>query len=86
MRGDARACLVDFVLAVRPPRLHLLGIGAENRNARKILRLIEHYSPETEITPPNNAIVCCNVSLFIMASTFCSMTGVIGYGLYATAD
>ena len=48
--------LIDFVLAVRPPRLHLLGMGAENRNARKILRLIEHYSPETEITMDSNRI------------------------------
>ena len=48
--------LVDFVLSVRPPRLHLLGMGAENRNARKILRLIEHYSPETEITMDSNRL------------------------------
>lgn len=50
------ADLQVFVESVRPARLHLLGIGAENRRARKILRMIEHYSPKTEITMDSNRI------------------------------
>lgn len=38
------ADVVKFIEHVRPPHIHLLGIGVDNRKAPKLLRAIEHYS------------------------------------------
>jgi len=38
------ADVVKFIEHVRPPHIHLLGIGVDNRRAPKLLRAIEHYS------------------------------------------
>ena len=48
--------LTEFVQAVHPPHLHLLGIGAQNRRTPKIIRLIETYSPESKITLDSNRL------------------------------
>lgn len=48
--------IAEFVAEVRPPRLHLLGIGAENDRATKLIQLIRLYSPDTKISMDSNRI------------------------------
>jgi hypothetical protein len=50
--GDAER----FLKAVQPSRIHLLGIGRENRRAGHILDLIRRCSPSTEISMDSNRL------------------------------
>jgi len=48
--------LAAFVSAVRPARLHLLGMGIKNRNMSKAIAAVSELSPETELTCDSNWI------------------------------
>ncbi len=48
--------LMKFVRDVRPPHLHLLGIGIENRRADVLIRAIRHFSPDTSISMDSNRL------------------------------
>jgi hypothetical protein len=50
--GDAER----FLKAVQPTRIHLLGIGRENRRAGHIVDLIRRCSPSTEISMDSNRL------------------------------
>jgi hypothetical protein len=50
--GDAER----FLKVVQPSRIHLLGIGRENRGAGHILDLIRRCSPSTEISMDSNRL------------------------------
>ena len=54
--GTPVADVVQFCRAVRPPRLHLLGLGGKNRRAREILTLIRRASPGTRVSMDANLI------------------------------
>jgi hypothetical protein len=54
--ATSAAEIVEFVAVVQPPRLHLLGMGAENARSTKLIRLIHHYSPNTQISMDSNRI------------------------------
>jgi hypothetical protein len=45
-----------FLKAVQPTRIHLLGLGRENRRAGHILDLIRRCSPATEISMDSNRL------------------------------
>lgn len=44
----------EFVSTIKPNRIHLLGIGPNNRRAPKVLRLIQIYSPSTVVSIDSN--------------------------------
>ena len=48
--------LAGFVEQVRPPHLHLLGMGIDHPRAEPIIRLIAHYSPQTSISMDSNRL------------------------------
>lgn len=48
--------LAAYVAEVRPAALHLLGMGARNRNAARALALIAAASPETVVSMDSNLI------------------------------
>lgn len=50
------AALAEFIQEVKPDRIHLLGMGLDNRQAGNILRLIRHFSPGTAISLDSNRI------------------------------
>lgn len=50
------ADLVSFVEQCKPAHLHLLGIGAHNRRAAKLIRVIRHFSPATRISMDSNRL------------------------------
>jgi hypothetical protein len=50
------AALADFVQDLQPRRLHLLGMGIDNHNAQKVLRIVQHFSPETAISMDSNRL------------------------------
>jgi hypothetical protein len=67
--GDAER----FLKAVQPSRIHLLGIGLENRRAGHILDLIRRCSPSTEISMDSNrlrAVTGKKRSMTIMEHSF----------------
>jgi hypothetical protein len=48
--------LLKFVREVKPPHVHLLGIGIENRRADVLIRTIQHFSPDTTISMDSNRL------------------------------
>ena len=42
--------VIAFCAATQPKRVHLLGLGSANKNARKVVEGIREVAPETEIT------------------------------------
>lgn len=54
--ATSAAEIAEFVAAIRPPRIHLLGMGAENARSTKLIRLIRLYSPDTQISMDSNRI------------------------------
>jgi hypothetical protein len=48
--------LLKFVREVRPPHVHLLGIGLENRRADILIRATRHFSPDTTISMDSNRL------------------------------
>jgi hypothetical protein len=46
----------QFVADVKPAEIHLLGMGERNAKARRIVRLIQAYSPETIISMDSNCL------------------------------
>jgi hypothetical protein len=54
--ATSAAEIAEFVAAVQPPKLHLLGMGVENDRSKKLIRLIRLYSPNTRISMDSNRI------------------------------
>ncbi|MEW5930603.1 MAG: hypothetical protein AB1941_24350 [Gemmatimonadota bacterium] len=48
--------VVAFVREVRPPRLHLLGLGLKNHRAAPLLRTLAHVAPELEVSMDSNLL------------------------------
>ncbi len=48
--------LIHFVRELKPPHLHLLGIGIENCRAEALIRAIRHFSPNTTISMDSNLL------------------------------
>lgn len=50
------ADVVAFAREVRPPRLHLLGLGLKNRRTASLLRALAHVAPELEVSMDSNLL------------------------------
>ncbi|HEU0078168.1 MAG TPA: hypothetical protein VFQ76_10995, partial [Longimicrobiaceae bacterium] len=50
------ADVVAFVREVRPPRLHLLGLGLKNRRTASLLRALADVAPELEVSMDSNLL------------------------------
>ncbi len=48
--------ILDFLKQVDIPRIHLLGMGANNRNAKTLVRLVRHVRPGVNISMDANRI------------------------------
>lgn len=50
------AAVVDFIRAVQPERIHLLGMGIDHPRASGLIRLLRAYSPSIKISMDSNRI------------------------------
>jgi hypothetical protein len=50
------ADVVAFAGEVRPPRLHLLGLGLKNHRAAPLLRALAHVAPELQVSMDSNLL------------------------------
>jgi hypothetical protein len=50
------ADLLSFVIEFKPPHMHLLGMGINNRSASKLIQAIKHFSPGTSISMDSNRL------------------------------
>lgn len=54
--ATSTSTLLSFVEEVKPERIHLLGIGIENRRAARLIQAIRYLSPDTEISMDSNRL------------------------------
>lgn len=75
--------VLAFVQEVRPRRLHLLGMGYERSQARKLVSMLQVIAPDMEISLDSNRLRAVTGKGRVMTKTEATMREEEPYGVYA---